>query len=350
MAECISSESSDMKSFWNKLKSPLPTGRQAFLVMAPMKDVTDPAFRQLVAKCGAPDVFWTEFVSADGLYHTREIQKMPDSENPLMRDLAYGANERPIVAQIFSSKPSMIAYAAKLVADLGFDGVDINMGCPDRNVEKQGAGAAIIKNPTLAVELIRVAQEASGLPVSVKTRVGYNIESLEEWLPMLLSANPAAITIHLRTRKELSLVPANWSWMKKAVEIRNRINPSVLLIGNGDLQDREDAEAKIMESGCDGAMIGRAMFGNPWVFSDKKILHPVGCPDAGEAPLAEKLVALLELAYAFEKLSPPKSFSILKKHIKAFVTGFDGAAEFRAKLMEAHSAIDMERVISENQL
>lgn len=328
-------------SFWNQFKPP-------FFVMAPMKDVTDPAFRQLVAKCGAPDVFWTEFVAADGLYHTREIQKMSDSENPLMRDLAFGANECPIVAQIFSSKPSMIAYAAKLATDLGFDGVDINMGCPDRNVEKQGAGAAIIKNPQLAVELIRAAQEASGLPVSVKTRIGYNTDSLEEWLPVLLSANPAAITIHLRTRKELSLVPADWSRMKKAVEIRNRINPEVLLIGNGDLRDREDAEAKIAESGCDGAMLGRAMFGNPWVFAGKKISHPVGYPDAGNTPLAEKLAALLELAYAFEKLSPPKSFAILKKHIKAFVTGFDGAAEFRAKLMEANSAADLERILHEN--
>jgi len=325
-------------SFWNELKRP-------FFVMAPMKDVTDSAFRQLVAKCGAPDVFWTEFVSADGLYHTREIQKMPDSENPLMRDLVFGANERPIVAQIFSSKPEMIAYAAKLVAELGFDGVDINMGCPDRNVEKQGAGAAIIKNSKLAVELIRVAQEASGLPVSVKTRIGYNTESLEEWLPLLLSENPVAITIHLRTRKELSLVPANWEYMKKAVAIRNRVNPGVLLIGNGDLKDREDAEAKVVESGAglpfgssgaEGAMLGRAMFGNPWVFAGRKI---------SDTPLAEKLAALLELAHNFEKISPPKSFAILKKHIKAFVTGFDGAAEFRAKLMEANSATEIESAI-----
>ena len=223
--------------FWKDLTRP-------FFVMAPMADVTDVAFRALVAKRGAPDVFWTEFVSADGLYHTREIAKMPDAENPLMRDLQFDKSEHPILAQIFSSKPEMIAYAAKLVAERGFDGVDINMGCPDRAIEKQGCGAAMIKNPKLAQEIIRAAQEASGLPVSVKTRVGYNTESLDEWLTALLEASPAAITLHLRTRKEMSLVPADWELMKKAVEIRNRVNPQVLLIGNGDVKDLEDAKTK----------------------------------------------------------------------------------------------------------
>lgn len=332
-------------SFWNNLPKP-------FFVMAPMKDVTDIAFRALVAKRGAPDVFWTEFVSADGLYAltggpekssaqaARPIQhdfsSPPARANPLLRDLRFEPDQRPIVAQIFSSKPEMIAYATKIVAELGFDGVDINMGCPDRNIEKQECGAAMIKNPKLAVEIIRAAQEASDLPVSVKTRVGYNKESLDEWLAALLSAGPAAITIHLRTRKEMSLVPANWELMKKAVEIRNRINPSVLLIGNGDLQNLEDAQTKITESGCDGAMFGRAMFGNPWIFAGRK---------NEDTPLAEKLAALIELAHGFEKISPPKSFAILKKHIKAFVTGFDGAADLRARLMEAESADELEKIV-----
>ena len=315
--------------FWNNLPNP-------FFAMAPMADVTDVAFRALVAKRGKPNIFWTEFVSADGLYHTREIAKMPDTENPLMRDLTFEENQRPIVAQIFSSKPEMIAYATKLVAELGFDGVDINMGCPDRSIEKQGAGAAMIKNPRLAIEIIRAAQEASSLPVSVKTRIGYNKESLDEWLPALLSANPAVITLHLRTRKEMSLAPAGWELMKKAVEICNEINPSVLLIGNGDVQDLEDARAKVAETGCDGIMFGRAMFGNPWVFAGRK---------SEDTPLAEKLAALIELAHDFEKLSPPKNFAILKKHIKAFVTGFSGAVELRAKLMTANSATELKKVI-----
>jgi nifR3 family TIM-barrel protein len=315
--------------FWHNLKRP-------FVVMAPMADVTDAAFRALVAKCGAPDVFWTEFISADGLYYTREIGKMKDEENPLMRDLLKSEAERPIVAQIFSSKPENIAYATKLVAELGFDGVDINMGCPHDVIEKQGCGSAMIKNPALAKEIIRAAQGASNLPVSVKTRVGYNTEILDEWLPALLETNPAAITLHLRTRKEMSLVPAHWEWMQKAVEIRNRINSNVLLIGNGDVQDLEDAKMKIAESLCDGAMIGRGMFGNPWVFAGRKL---------EDTPLAEKLAALTELAYGFEKITPPKNFSILKKHIKAFVTGFDGAAELRARLMDCENASQLAQVI-----
>ncbi len=323
-----------MESFWNRLPKP-------FFVMAPMADVTDAAFRALVAKLGAPDVFWSEFVSADGLYHTREIGKLPDQRNPLMRDLLKSEAERPIVAQIFSKHPDMIAYATKLVNDLGFDGVDLNMGCPDRSIEKQGCGAAMIRDPKAAQAVIAAAKEASGLPVSVKTRVGYAHESLDEWLPVLLEAAPAAITLHLRTRKELSLVSANWELMKKAVAIRDRINPNVLLIGNGDVKDIADAKVKIAQSGCDGAMLGRAMFGNPWVFSGRK---------SEDTPLTEKLAALIELAYGFEKLSPPKNFSILKKHIKAFVAGFDGAAELRAKLMEAETAADLERILSENPL
>ncbi|HUX80876.1 MAG TPA: tRNA-dihydrouridine synthase family protein [Candidatus Paceibacterota bacterium] len=341
-----------MNTFWQTLAKP-------FFVMAPMADVTDVAFRALVEKRGAPDVFWTEFVSADGLYHTRpirdqesilpstgvsngtsEIQRI-EGHRSLLRDLQFAPNQHPIVAQIFSSEPSMISYATKLVAELGFDGVDLNMGCPDRSIEKQGCGSAMMKTPEVARAVIRAAKEASALPVSVKTRVGYNKESLEEWLPVLLEESPVAITLHLRTRKDMSLVPADWGYMKKAVEIRNRLNPNVLLIGNGDLTDLADAREKVAQSGCDGAMIGRGMFGNPWVFAGRK-------PE--ETPLAEKLAALVELAYGFEKISPPKNFSILKKHIKAFVTGFDGAARLRALVMEAENAAELERILHENQL
>lgn len=341
-----------MRSFWDNLQKP-------FFAMAPMADVTDAAFRALVAKRGKPDVFWTEFVSADGLYHTdAAAQGAPffralrlrlhlathtlkngaplAPANPLLRDLAFDADQHPIVAQIFSSKPDMIAYAAKLAAKLGFDGVDINMGCPDRAIEKQGAGAAMIKNPALAQKIIRAAQEATKLPISVKTRVGYHRESLEDWLSALLETSPAAITLHLRTRKEMSIVSADWEQMKKAVAIRNRVNPNVLLIGNGDVRDLADARAKAAETGCDGVMLGRAMFGNPWAFAGKK---------SEDVPFAEKLAALVELAHDFEKLSPPKHFAILKKHIKAFVGGFDGAAELRAELMQANSAAELDRII-----
>ena len=317
-------------NFWQTLERP-------FFVMAPMADVTDPAWRALVAKRGAPHVYWTEFVSADGLYHTREIQKIPDAENPLMRDLQFTEDQHPIVAQIFSKDPEMIRYATRLVASLGFDGVDINMGCPDRSIEKQGAGASLMKTPERAIELIKAAKEASHLPVSVKTRVGYNTVELDTWLPALLSAEPDAITLHLRTRKDISLVPARWELMKRAVAIRDALGSNVPLIGNGDVTDVEDAKQKLAETGCDGAMIGRGMFGNPWVFAGRR---------EEDTPLKEKFAALIELAHGFESLKPAKHFGILKKHIKAFITGFDGAAELRHRLMETDSAAELEKAIS----
>lgn len=215
------------------------------------------------------------------------------------------------------------------------------MGCPDSSVEKQGAGAAMIKTPELARELIEAARAGTSLPVSIKTRIGYNQENLEEWLPSLFAAKPSSITLHLRTRKEMSLVPAHWEFMSKAVEMRDKLAPEVLMIGNGDIKDLEDARAKVAASGADGAMLGRAIFGNPWLFD------PSATP-GGEEMNAKRLEVLLELAQEFEKLSPPKSFAILKKHIKAFCSGFDGAAELRSKLMKAQNADELAESIKKS--
>lgn len=322
-------------TFWDSLPRP-------FFVLAPMADVTDPAYRAIIAKYGKPHVTWTEFVSADGLYHTREIKKMPDSENPLVRDIEYSEGERPIVAQFFSAKPEMMAYAAELAAQRGFDGIDINMGCPDSSIEKQGCGAAMIKNPELALQIVAAAKEGAvrgkegGIPVSVKTRVGYNTEIIDEWIPQILSSAPAALTVHLRTRKEMSLVPAHWEYMPRIVALRDQHAPGVPVIGNGDVKDIEEGAQKVLEYGCDGVMLGRGIFGNPWVFAGRK-------PE--ELTLPERLNALIELAEAFEALRPHKSFHILKKHIKAFVHGFDGAGELRARLMETESAEELKSVI-----
>lgn len=290
-----------------------------------MADVTDPAYRRLIAEYGRPDVMWTEFVSADGLYHTRKVKGMPDAENPLMRDLAYSEAERPIVAQLFTGNPDTMAYAAELCRELGFDGIDINMGCPDRSIEKQGAGAAMMKNPERAKAVYRAAVTA-GLPVSVKTRIGYHTESMDEWLPALLEEKPAALTVHLRTRKEMSKVPAHWELMPKAVALRDRISPGTRIIGNGDVTTLADAREKVEKSGADGAMLGRGIFGNPWLFAGR---------DESSITREEKLEALAKLAQYFSELTPPKHFAILKKHFKAFVNGFPGAAELRAELMEA---------------
>lgn len=307
-----------MTSFWNELPRP-------FFVLAPMADVTDPAYRALIAETGKPDVTWTEFVSADGLYATRERKLMPDAENPLLRDLQFSEAERPIVAQLFSSNPENMAYAAKLCATLGFDGVDINMGCPDKAIEKQGCGSAMMRNPEKARAIIRAAKE-SGLPVSVKTRIGYNSENMDEWLTQVLEEKPAALTVHLRTRKEMSKVPAHWLLMPRAVAIRDRVSPETFILGNGDVETIADAREKVAASGADGVMLGRAIFGNPWLFLGKT---------REEVSKEEKVTALLSLAVRYQALAPQKSFHILKKHVKAFIVGFDDAAPLRAALMDA---------------
>lgn len=291
-----------------------------------MADVTDQAFRRVIAKYGKPDVMWTEFVSADGLFL--------GGREALMPDLVFTEAERPIVAQFFTSKPELMEKASALAVELGFDGIDINMGCPDRTIEKQGAGAGLIKNPELATEIIEAAKRgAGGLPVSVKTRVGYNKVELGTWLPVLLRAKPSALTVHARTRKEMSLVPARWEHVAEAVRLRNEISPETLILGNGDALSLEDAKKKAEESGADGVMLGRAIFGNPWLFS-------------GTTPsLKEKLKVMVEHTKLYEELlGDKKSFAVMKKHYKAYVNGFDGAKELRMELMDAKNADEVERI------
>jgi nifR3 family TIM-barrel protein len=252
-----------IEGFWKKLP-------KLFFVLAPMADVTDVAFRRIIAKYsrhrqvnGGPDVFWTEFVSADGL--------MSPGREVLRHDLEFGENEHPIVAQLFGAHPEKIEDASRLCAELGFDGIDINMGCPDKSIEKQGAGACMMKNPEVAREIIRAARRgAPHLPISVKTRIGYNKNELKTWIPQLLEEGISALTIHCRTRKEMSSVPARWEHVKEVVEMRNKLGVNTLIIGNGDVKNLEDAKQKVVETGCDGVMLGRAIFGNPWLFDQNK--------------------------------------------------------------------------------
>lgn len=320
-----------MNNFWQKLPKP-------FFVLAPMADVTDSAFRRIIAKYsrhdeegGGPHVFWTEFVSADGL--------MSAGREVLKRDLEFTKNELPIVAQLFGSHMEKLEGAARLCQELGFSGIDINMGCPDKSIEKQLCGAAMIRNPELAVEAIRaVKRGAPNLPVSVKTRIGYNTNQINEWIPKLLAEDISALTIHCRTRKEMSKVPARWEHVKEVVEIRNKLAPNTLIIGNGDVVDIVDARKKAEETGCDGVMLGRAIFGNPWLFDEHK----------KEVPLSEKLSVMVEHTKLYEELlGDIKSFSIMKKHYKAYVHGFEGATELRAKLMECNTASEVSGVVED---
>jgi len=321
--------------FWKKLKKP-------FFCLAPMSDVTDIAFRHILAKYGKNRenkdqvVFWTEFVSADGLCNKLARKK-------LSHILKFSERERPIVAQVFGANPENMKKACQYIASLGFDGIDINMGCPDKSVVSQGAGAGLIKTSELARKIIQAAHagiEAAGLhtPVSVKTRIGFNREDIDNWIPELLKEDISALTIHLRTAKELSLVPANWNHIKKIKELIKKSGKEILLIGNGDVKDLKDGEEKALKYSCDGIMIGRGVFGNPCFFSGKEI------------DSKERLKVLIEHTQIFDKeLSKPKhkSFAVMKKHFKAYVNGFEGAQKLRAKLMETENSKQVEKIIND---
>ncbi|MEA2112871.1 MAG: tRNA-dihydrouridine synthase [Patescibacteria group bacterium] len=321
-----------MENFWNKLSQQ----KKPFFCSAPMADVTDTAFRQILAKYGKPDVIFTEMVACDGLCSV--------GREKLLKILKFSEIERPIVAQLFGSKPENFYQSAQLVKELGFDGVDINMGCPQKNILKQGAGSDLINHSDLAREIIRETKRgAGGLPVSVKTRIGFNKNELDIWLPALLAEKPSAITIHGRTKKEMSKVKADWNVIKKGVEMAK--GTGVLIIGNGDVQDISDGQQKGKESGVDGVMIGRAILGKPW------LLHlDVGRPNPDEK---EKLNILLEHLDLFEELYKneekgwDKNFSLMKKHMKAYLLGFRGAKELRIKLMDCESKEEAEKLIKE---
>lgn len=331
-----------MKNFWQLLPRPI-------VVLAPMADVTDPSFRRMIAKysahprrngtIGGPDVMWTEFVSADGL-----LRATPEGKEKLRADLQYHESERPIVAQLFSSTEEYMEAAARLCLELGFDGVDINMGCPDRSIERQGCGANMIRNPEKARAIIRAAKRGArskdgGIPVSVKTRLGYNQDQVEEWIPEVLAETPAALTVHARTRKEMSKVPARWERVTRVVELRDQLSPETLVLGNGDVLSLADAYEKIATTKADGAMLGRAIFGNPWLFHPEK--------DFATISIAEKLGVLVEHTYLFRELLPHKSFAVMKKHYKAYVRDFPGATDLRQTLMEQVDPEGVARVVEQ---
>jgi len=324
------------QGFWKQLEKPI-------IALAPMADVTDVAFRRLFAQYGKPHVTWTEFVSADGLI--RAPGDNPDehglsSKQKLLKDLEYSEGERPIVAQLFSSKPDMMEQAAALVQSLGFDGIDINMGCPDKNIEKQGCGAAMIKNPERAAEIIAAAKRgAPNLPISVKTRIGFNsLDEFEPWVSFLLKQDIACLTLHWRTRKEMSKVDAHWEFAPRAAKLRGAIAPQTILLGNGDIKTIADAHEKVLTTGIDGVMIGRGIFGNPWFFNEHMTRED-------DVTVAERLTVMIEHTKLFETLLPHKSFAVMKKHYKAYVDGFKGAKELRLSLMEAANSGEVKDIV-----
>ncbi len=332
-------------SFIQKLKQ---NKQRPLFVLAPMADVTDVAFRTVIAEAQSPDIFWTEFVSADGLIRATEIGKYK-----LKKDLLFDKElQRPIIVQLFSSTYQYMYEATKLCIELGFDGVDVNMGCPDKSIEKQKCGAAMIKNPELAIDVIKACRDArrdfclggdnADFSVSVKTRVGYNAVELDTWIPILLEQELDLITIHARTRKEMSKVEADWSHVKTVVKMRDEWaekNPGKvvpLIFGNGDVLDISDAYEKCKNSNADGAMIGRAMFGNPWLFKD---IENLNASEKFIPSREDRIKALIRQVEVFDKeLGDVKSFAVMKKFFKTYMTGFDDAKEIREKIMSMESA------------
>jgi nifR3 family TIM-barrel protein len=299
------------------------------MILAPMADVTDAAYRRVIARRGKPDLFITEFVSVEGL--------LSPGRDKLIIDLLFDDIERPIAAQFFGSKPEQFCEIAQLAVEMGFDGIDINMGCPDKSVCRQGSGAKLIENPETAKAIVReTTRGAPGLPVSVKTRIGFSKIVTETWMGHLLEAEPAAITLHLRTKKEMSKVDAHWDEIHKAVKMAEGTH--TLVIGNGDVWSLDAADKLARETGVDGIMLGRAIFGNPWLFDRTRRRE--------EIPLEEVLETVKEHALLYEELfAGKKNYAIMKKHLMAYCSGFRGAKELRIKFQEIESASDVCAVV-----
>lgn len=325
-----------MKSgFWKNLPRP-------FFALAPMEDVTDVAFRQMFAKHGrykdadgnvrGPDVLWTEFTSADGL--------LKGGWERLRHQLFYEENERPIVVQLFSAHPDRMMEASKLCTNLGFDGIDINMGCPSKTVCDNNCGCGLMRTPELARDLILAAKEGAGdVPVSVKTRIGFHEPEQETWVPMLLSAEPAVLTMHGRTRDEMSNVPNDWEAIAETVAIRDKEGSETMIVGNGDIMSLADGEARAAESGVAGVMVGRGAFGNPWFFNP--------AIDRDKLSAEERLGVMVEHAQIFDEKLPRQHFAVMRKHFKSYTNGLPAANSLRDDLMQTADSTEVAKVVDE---
>jgi len=306
-----------MKSFWNKLKKPI-------LVQAPMEDVTDTVFRQIIAKCGKPDVFFTEFTNVEGMCSR--------GKDKVGKRLIFTTSERPIVAQLWGIDPEKFEQTAKKVLDMGFDGIDINMGCPEKSVVKKGSCAALINNQPLAKEIIAAVKAgAPGLPISIKTRIGVKEIQTEKWAKFLLEQNLDVLTVHGRTAEEMSDCPVHWEEIEKVVKIKQDMKVKTLIIANGDVKSRKEAEEKCQQYGLDGVMIGRGIFENLWVFNKKT--------DQTQIPYQEKLKLLREHITLFDKTwGKTKNFSIMKKFYKIYLSGVPNVKDVRVEIMKLKTA------------
>ncbi len=357
-------------SFWNRIDRPI-------IGLSPMDGVTDASFRLVAARHGRPDLCMTEFTSVEAVCH---------GANGWVRDFSYGECERPVLAQIYGRTPQAFYQVAHIVGELGFDGLDINMGCPAKNVANKGCGAGLILDPELAVAIIRAARQgledwAEGqrledaglapevleqvrrlnrgrmrpvhrplLPLSVKTRVGYDKVAVDEWIPVLLGEEPAAISLHGRTLKQMYKGFADWDAIHRAVELAWGL--PTLVLGNGDIKSMSDAVERVRQTGVDGVLLGRGAMGNPWVFRDKQWAKDTlaGITRPARAGLdvtrEERTRVLLEHSRHFEGLWGERRFPAMRKHLAWYCKGFHGAAQWRAQLVRARNAEEVERIVA----
>lgn len=302
---------------WKQLPRP-------FLALAPLEGVTDTVFRQIVASCAKPDLFFTEFTSAEGF--------CSEGKEHVAQNFRFTENETPIIAQIWGKDPDMLYQTAEAVSKMGFAGIDINMGCPVRDVMKTGCGAAMIDTPDIAREVISAVRSGAGsLPVSIKTRLGNKLIQTEAWVSFLLEQGIAALTLHGRTVKELSKVPAHWDEIGKAVLIRNEMGVDTVIIGNGDVKDAQDALRKHEQYGVDGVMIGRGIFQNPWAFDRSGHIGTT----AELLDVMERHITLFEATWGERK-----HYAIMKKFYKIYVGGFHDATSWRERFMATNSALE----------
>lgn len=302
-----------------------------FFALAPMEGVTDTVFRHVVASAARPDLFFTEFTNASSFCSEKGVHST-------RQRLAFSDDEQPIIAQIWGKKPEEFAIMSIELAKMGFAGIDINMGCPDKKVVKTGSGSALIGTPDLAAKLI-ASTKKGGIPVSVKTRLSdVDIDKWEEWIEFLLKQDIANLTVHLRTRKEMSKVGAHYELIPKIKELRDSLAPDTLITINGDIDDREKGDILAKKYGIDGVMIGRGIFQNPFVFEKNIRKH-------SREELVDILKLHLDLHDKYETTFGPRKFDPLKRFFKIYIREFSGANELRQKLMETNNTSEARQAV-----
>lgn len=312
-------------NFWQELPRP-------FFILAPMEDVTDVVFRHVVQEAGAPDVFFTEFTNSDSFCH-------PDGLASVRGRLVFTGDEQPMVAHIWGDNPEHFCQMSVALAEMDFAGIDLNMGCPVPNVAERGKGSGLILRPEVAGELIQAAK-AGGLPVSVKTRLGFTeLSEMQAWISHLLKQDIANLSVHLRTRKEMSKAAAHWELIPELVKLRDAIAPETLLTINGDIPNRKTGEELAEKYGVDGIMIGRGIFKNPYAFEKIPQEH-------SSQELLQLLRLQLDLQDQYQE-QLPRSIVGLHRFFKIYVKGFPGANDLRIRLMETKSTAEVRQILDE---